>query len=253
MSDSNAPVSVAGKVALVTGGNRGIGKSIVDALVASGASKVYVGARNPDSATDVVKQHGNKVEVLRIDLQDPASITAAAQHAGDVDIVVNNGGVLKVADALNPDAYDTLDFEIDVNVKGLMRVAQAFAPVLKSNGGGALVQLNSVASIKNFAAFATYSASKAASYSITQGLRESLREQNTLVVSVHPGPIATDMASDAGMPDEITDPPEVVADAIVDALKTGTFHVFPDRMARDFWAAYQGFAEALVEPSMAEA
>lgn len=251
MSDTNFSVDPAGKVALVTGGNRGIGKSIVDALVASGAAKVYVGARKPESAAAVVEQHGDKVEVVQLDLQDPASIAAAAERASDVEIVVNNGGVLKVADAVSPDAFDALDFEVDVNVKGLMRVAQAFAPALKANGGGALVQLNSVASVKNFAAFATYSASKAASYSITQGLRESLREQDTLVVSVHPGPIDTDMADAAGLPNG--DPPSVVADGVIDALKSGTFHVFPDTMARDFWAAYQGFAEAIVEPSMAEA
>jgi len=72
-------------------------------------------------------------------------------------------------------------------------MAQAFAPILKTNGGGALVQLNSIASMKNFSDLATYSASKAASYSITQALRDVLKEQGTHVVSVHPGSIATDI------------------------------------------------------------
>ncbi|MEM8782451.1 MAG: SDR family oxidoreductase, partial [Planctomycetota bacterium] len=218
---------------------------------AAGAAKVYVGARNPASASELVETHGGRVSVLRLDLQDPASIDVAVRDAPDVEILVNNGGVLKTANALSPDAFEALDFEVDVNVKGLMRVAQAFAPTLKRNGGGALVQLNSVASVKNFADFATYAASKAAAYSITQALRESLAGQNTLVVSVHPGPIETDMSRSAGFSD--SDPPSVVADAIVDALREGTFHVFPDTMARDFWAAYRGFAEAIVEPSFAEA
>jgi short-subunit dehydrogenase len=113
------------------------------------------------------------------------------------------------------------------------------------------VQLNSVASLKNFADFATYCASKAAAYSITQALREELASQNTLVVSVHPGPIKTDMASDAGLA-EMADPPEVVSEAIVAALEAGTFHVFPDTMARQFGEAYASFAENIIEASIAE-
>jgi short-subunit dehydrogenase len=138
-----------------------------------------------------------------------------------------------------------------VNVYGLIRVAQAFAPVLAANGGGAFVQLNSVVSLKSFADFATYSASKAAAYSITQGLRDKLKAQGTRVVSVHPGPIATDMADAAGLT-AVADPPSVVADGIVAALAAGEFHVFPDKMARDFWSAYQGFARGVVEAEVKE-
>src|SRR5436309_8949899 len=132
---------------------------------------------------------------------------------------------------------------MDVNVFGLIRMAQAFAPVLAANGGGAFVQLNSVVSVKSFPDFATYSASKAAAYSITQALRDRLKAQGTLVVSVHPGPIATDMADAAGLT-AVADTPAVVADAIVAGLAAGEFHVFPDKMARNFWEAYRGFARA---------
>ena len=130
-------------------------------------------------------------------------------------------------------------------------MAQAFAPVLKANGGGAFVQLNSVASMKNFADFATYSASKAAAYSITQALRELLGQQGTAVLSVHPGPIATDMSDAAGM-SEIAEPPSLVAEGIVAALKAGDFHLFPDSMAKQFGDAYQSFAENIVEADQSE-
>ncbi|NET62651.1 MAG: SDR family NAD(P)-dependent oxidoreductase, partial [Symploca sp. SIO2E6] len=183
-------MKIENKVALVTGANRGIGKSIVEALIAADASKVYAAVRNLESAQELIDAHGSKVVPLKTDLSDPATITAAAATATDVEIVINNAGVLKNASPLDEHAIVALSFEIDVNVNGLIRVAQAFAPALKQNGGGALVQLNSVASIKNFADFATYSASKAASYSITQALRDKLAEQGTAVVSVHPGPIA---------------------------------------------------------------
>ena len=243
--------NIDGKVALVTGGNRGIGRTIVERLLSEGASRVYVAVRNPDSAADLAEEFGERVHVVAIDLQDNASIEAAAAQATDVELVINNAGVLKTADPLSPDAFEAIDFEIDVNVKGLLRVAQAFAPILKENGGGALVQLNSVASLKNFADFATYSASKAASYSITQGLRDKLREQGTLVVSVHPGPIATNMANDAGLGD-IAESPTVVADAIVKSLQDGEFHAFPDKMAVGVWQAYESFARNVVESDMTE-
>jgi NAD(P)-dependent dehydrogenase (short-subunit alcohol dehydrogenase family) len=243
--------SVQDKVALVTGANRGIGKSIVETLLRNGARKVYAAVRNPDSAADLVRASGGKVVAIELDLAKPATIVAAAKTAKDVQLVVNNAGIFEAGGLLDADAIDALQRQIDVNVYGQIRMAQAFAPVLAANGGGAFVQLNSVVSLKNFAESATYSASKAAAYSITQGLRDKLKAQGTAVVSVHPGPIATDMADSAGF-GAIAEPASLVADGIVAALAAGEFHVFPDTMARKFWSAYQGFARAVVEAEVSE-
>ncbi len=131
------------------------------------------------------------------------------------------------------------------------KTGQAFAPVLKANGVGAFAQLNSVASVKAFADMATYCASKAASYSITQSLRDSLRDQGTHVVSVHPGPIQTDMGRAAGFED-IAASPSIVATAIFDAIAEGNFHAWPDPMAQQVGGAYQSFAENVVEADMQE-
>ena len=135
-------------------------------------------------------------------MERPATIIAASQRAGDVQVVVNNAGVNTRSTPLDMDALDSLNYEMEINVNGLIRMAQAFSPVLKKNGGGVFIQINSVASIKNFVPIATYSASKAAAYSITQALRDMLDKQGTFVMSVHPGPIATDM---------IANVPEVLA------------------------------------------
>ncbi|MEM8845280.1 MAG: SDR family oxidoreductase [Pseudomonadota bacterium] len=242
---------VKNKNALVTGANRGIGKVIVEALLDNGAEKVYVGVRTLSSADALVDKYGERVEVIEIDLSKPDTITDAASKATDVHIVINNAGVLKNASPLDDHALETLAYEMDINVNGLIRMAQAFSPVLKENGGGTFVQLNSVASIKNFMPFTTYSASKAAAYSVTQGLKEALGEQGTRVISVHPGPIATDMANDAGLGD-MAEPATLVSESIIDALNSDEFHVFPDTMAKQFHNEYKNYAESIVEVNLME-
>ena len=242
---------IKGKIALVTGANRGIGRQIVETFIEKGATKVYAAVRNLASAEPLVQALGDKVVPVRLDMTDPASILAAAQTAGDVQVVVNNAGVLKTASPLDPQAIDSLDYELKVNLYGLIYMAQAFAPILARNGGGAFVQMNSVVSMKCFANFATYSASKAASYSVTQALRELLREQGTAVLSVHPGPIATDMGEAAGL-SEIAESASLVSEGIVSALQAGDFHLFPDTMAKQIGGAYRDFAHNVVEADLSE-
>ncbi len=242
---------IKGKIALVTGANRGIGKAIVESFLNNGATKVYAAVRNLDSAAPLVEKYGDKVIPVQMDLTKPETLTAAAETMRDVQVVVNNAGVLRSSTPLSNDAIESLEFEMKINVYGLIRMAQAFSPILKANGGGAFVQLNSVASLKCFSNFATYSASKAAAYSITQALHELLGQQGTTVLSVHPGPIATDMADAAGFT-EIAEPPSLVAEGIVGALKTGNFHLFPDSMAKQIGNAYQSFSEKIIETNIAE-
>ncbi len=241
--------NIENKVALVTGANRGIGKAIVESFLNHGALKVYAAVRNLNSASPLIEQYNDKIVPIKIDLDHPETIAAAANQTKDVEVVVNNAGVLSVATPLDNNALDTLEHEMKINVGGLIRMAQAFAPILKANGGGAFVQLNSVASLKCFPGFSTYCASKAAAYSITQALREILGEQGTAVLSVHPGPIATDMATNAGL-GEIAEPASLVGDGIVAALKAGEFHLFPDTMAKQIEGAYHDFAENVVEQKM---
>lgn len=243
--------SIKDRTILVTGANRGIGKSIVEEFLHAGARKIYAAARKPESLDPLVAIYGDRIVPLHIDLNDPESITTAAQQATDVEVVINNAGIANVANPLASNAINALQEEMEINVYGLIRMAQAFAPVLKKNGGGAIAQLNSVASIKNFTDFTTYSASKAASYSITQGLRDVLKEQGTRVVSVHPGPISTDMANELGI-GEIAEPAELVPQAIIAALEAGEFHAFPDTMAKQVGAAYKDFSTNVVEANLME-
>ncbi len=242
-------VEIQGKVALVTGANRGIGKAIVESFIEHGASKVYLAVRDPESTQDLESEYGDKVVSIQADVSDTKSIKHLATQATDVDIVVNNAGVLVPANPLSDNIEEALQKELDVNVLGLVRVANAFTDALQNNGG-ALVQLNSVASIKNFTEFSSYSASKAASYSITQGLQEKFLDKGIHVLSVHPGPIGTDMGEQAGF--EVSDPASVVSEGIVSALAAGDFHLFPDTVAKHFETAYQGYSDAMITAEIEE-
>ncbi|MFK7795322.1 MAG: SDR family oxidoreductase [Gammaproteobacteria bacterium] len=244
-------IDISNKVALITGANRGIGKVIAESFLDNGAKKVYAAVRDTDSANELIEKYGDRVSTIKIDLANPQSITDAAKIATDAEIIVNNAGVLTSTTPLDSSAVENLSFEMDINVGGLIRMAQAFSPVLKQNGGGALIQLNSIASIKNFVPFTTYSASKAAAYSVTQSLKDLLGEQGTFVMSVHPGPIATDMGDAAGLTD-IAEPASLVSDAIIEGLKQGAFHVFPDTMAKQVESAYHYYAENVVEANLME-
>ena len=252
------------KICLVSGANRGIGLAILEGLHRHGASKVYAGVRTLSSVDQLVAKYGSKVVPLKLDKSNPATIKETANVAQDVQCVVNNAGILVLAEpfanggdeAKNDEFVDALQNQMDVNVVGLVRMAQAFAPILEKNGGGAFVVINSASSMRcpgsasgrSGATFTGYAASKAASYAITQGLRASL--SNTVVVSVHPGPIATDMVDQYGAKGR-SETPDVIPEAIVKALREGTFLVYPDAAARKIGDAYAQFADAIILPETA--
>jgi len=243
--------SLKGKVALVTGANRGIGKALVDSFIAEGTSKVYLAIRDLDSAAELVNTYGESVAPVYLDLNRADSISALAEVAQDVDVVVNNAGMLRNGDLFTDSFEQSFHAELEVNTFGLLRIAKAFEPILRSKREAAFVQLNSVGSIKNFDGLTSYCASKAATYTITQALKSEWSDSGIQVLSVHPGPIATDMAKQVGMFDDAVST-SVVAEAIVQSLKDGDFHLFPDPLAQSMGDAYFDFSRAVIE-SEAEA
>ena len=211
-------MKIQGAAALVTGANRGLGAAIAQALLDSGA-KVYGTARDTTSITN------QRVIPVPLDVTSADDIANAARTCGDVSIVVNNAGILRRSASLAPDAIDAARAEMETNFFGPMRMARAFAPVLRENRGGALVNVLSVLSFISMPQGATYSASKAAAWSLTNALRIELRRQGTLVVAVHAGFIDTDMATGVNA-EKIS--PQSVATQIVAALEADAEEVLAD-------------------------
>ena len=237
-------VEIKDKVALVTGANRGIGRAIVESFIKHGAHKVYLAVRDLSSTDELVKQYGNKVVPLKVDITDKSAVDLLSEKAGDVDIVVNNAGLLSVSNPLDSNFKDAFLKEIEVNVFGLINVAQAFTTTL-ARKKGAFVQLNSVASLVIMTPISSYSASKAASYSITQGLKNLLNEQGIHVLSVHPGATDTNMLKNINFAG-FAEPVEVVSEGIVQALKNGEFLLFPGQESRQIGSQYQSFAKNVI-------
>jgi len=180
-------MQIENSVVLVTGANRGIGLAFARALLARGARKVYAAARNPSA----VNLPG--VEPLQLDVTKPEEVAAAVRHASDVTLLVNNAGIAQPGGFLAQDSDVVARRILETNFFGVLNMSKAFAPVLKANGGGALLNVLSVAAWVNGGELAAYSASKSAAWSLTNALRYELAAQRTQVLGLHMAYVDTDL------------------------------------------------------------
>lgn len=213
-------------VALVTGANRGLGWHIARELLTRGA-KVYATARDPDR----VALPG--ATVLRLDVTDDGSVDAAAAAAGDVTLLVNNAGAATFSNLVDGD-LDSIRLELDTHFFGTLRMVRAFAPVLAGNGGGAIVNVLSALSWVTYLNATSYSAAKAAQWSLTNGVRLELAAQGTAVTGVHLGAADTDMMAGWDIPKL---DPAFVASTVVDGVARGDLEVLVDSAAVEAKAA----------------
>ncbi|MCF2533258.1 SDR family oxidoreductase [Yinghuangia soli] len=220
---SDIGVRIDGVTALVTGANRGLGRAIASALLDRGAATVYAGVRDAASVTD------SRLMPVELDVTDPAAVAAAALRCGDTALLVNNAGIARGGGFAASASSAAARAEMETNYFGTLEMSRAFAPVLARNGGGALVNVLSVLSWITLPNVASYAASKAAAWSLTNALRLELAEQRTLVVGVHAAFIDTDMAAGIAQPKTS---PEDVAAQILDAVEKGLPSVFADAITR---------------------
>jgi NAD(P)-dependent dehydrogenase (short-subunit alcohol dehydrogenase family) len=225
--------------ALVTGANRGIGRTVVEALLARGVRKVYATARGVEALTDLATNP--RVVPLALDITDAAAVAAAAAAAGDITLLVNNGGSLEFADLLNGD-LSAIDADLKTNFFGTLAVTRAFVPVLVKSGGGAIVNLLSLVALGAVRGMGGYSVSKAAAASMTQAVRAQLADRGITVHGVFPGAVDTDMIRAFDMPKTS---PDEVAHAILDGVEAGDEDIFPDPMAQNAFKTWREDPKAL--------
>jgi NAD(P)-dependent dehydrogenase (short-subunit alcohol dehydrogenase family) len=220
-------------VVLVTGANRGIGKSLVSALLSAGARKVYAATRSEEAlgspATD------GRVVPVKLDVTSERDLRALAAKAGDVTLLVNNAGVLDFGAVLDaPMAAFERNFA--VNVYGLLAASRAFAPIIEKNGGGGIVNLLTLVALASMPGLGVYNASKAAAWSLTQSMRAGLAPKGIAVHGVFPGAVDTDMLKGVAM---AKTSPDDVAKSIVAGVVKGVEDIFPDPMSASLYEAWR--------------
>jgi NAD(P)-dependent dehydrogenase (short-subunit alcohol dehydrogenase family) len=202
-----------------------LGKAFTQALLDRGAAKVYAAARDPGTV-DVTEA---RVVPVRLDITNPGDVAAAAHDCADVSLVINNAGAMLQTPFLSAPDMSAARTEMETNYFGTLSMTRTFAPVLAAAGGGALINVLSVASWYAPPFNASYCASKSAEWALTNALRVELRGQGTLVVGVHAGFIDTDMA--ATVEDPKISPREVAAQTL-DAVEKGWPEVLTDDWTR---------------------
>jgi NAD(P)-dependent dehydrogenase (short-subunit alcohol dehydrogenase family) len=208
-------------VALVTGANRGIGLAFAQELLARGARKVYAAARDPATVTLP------GVQALRLDVNKPEDLAAAAAQASDVTLVINNAGIAQPGGFLAADSEEVARRIFETNFFGMLRVSKAFAPALQRHGGGALLNVLSVASWVSGGGLAAYSASKSAAWSLTNALRTELAAQRTQVLALHMAYVDTDLTRGFDVPKSS---PEAIVKRALDGLEAGLDEVLADEL-----------------------
>ena len=204
-------ISLKGKVAVVTGGTRGIGYAIVKKYLEAGASVVLCGSREStaNAALEKIKAEMPDADVSAMapDLCDSASVEAAFKSVyekyGRFDILANNAGISQHT-LLTQYTDEEVDKILDVNIKAVFVCARAAARIMKENGGGCIINTSSVVSIYGQPSGCLYPTSKFAVNGLTKSLARELAKYNIRVNAVAPGVTRTDMV--ANLPDEMIKP-----------------------------------------------
>ncbi|KQL56512.1 MULTISPECIES: 3-ketoacyl-ACP reductase [Bacillaceae] len=219
--------SIKGKVALITGAGRGIGRSTAIAFAKEGIHVGLVGrtVENLQNVADELKEYDVNVAIAAASIEELDSITKAVEQVraelGPIDILVNNAGISKFGGFMDLTPEDWTNI-IDVNVKGVYYTTRAVLPEMVERQTGDIIMIASTAGQKGAPATSAYTASKAAVIGLSESLMMEVRKQNIRVTTLTPSTVATDMAKELQLTDgnpESVMQPEDMADLMVAQLK----------------------------------
>lgn len=217
-------MKIRNSVAFVTGANRGLGLALVHELIARGAKTVYAGMRDAKDL-DLAK-----VVPIEIDVTDPGSVEAAVAQCKDTTLLINNAGIARLMGSPVEEGAIEMAREImETNYYGVVRASQAFVPLIKANGGGAIINVLSDAAWVSRPVLAAYSATKAAAWSFTNALRADLRGNDIQVLGLHVGFMDTDMTNGLEL-EEVH--PRTVAELTLAALEAEKDEILADEGTR---------------------
>jgi NAD(P)-dependent dehydrogenase (short-subunit alcohol dehydrogenase family) len=227
--------SLDNQIALVTGANRGMGKEFVRQLLERGASKVYATAR--DAST--IDTSDPRVVALQLDVTDADSVEAAVAATPDVNILINNAGIVAGGPLLTAD-QSAIRQEFETNYFGPLRLASLLGDRIADNGNGVVLNTHSALSWVSFGG--TYEPTKAALWSATNGIRLALAPRGVQVVGLHVGYVDTDMVASVDAPKSA---PQDVVKAALDGIEAGAFEVLADEVSHQVKAGLSAPIEAL--------
>ena len=216
------------KTVLITGANRGIGRSFLKSLLNTDVKKIYATGRNIETLS---KFKDSRIVPLKLDITDHNQIKEVATYASDVNILINNAGILSPGNILDGD-IKAMEQDLEVNYFGTIHMMRAFASVLEKNRPSRIVNIVSIVAYSPLASIAGYSASKAALYSCTLSARTELAHKGVKVHAVNPGAIDTDMnkGSNWDMPS-----PDNVVNTILNKINEEELDIIPDEMGQNMY------------------
>jgi len=216
-------------VALVTGGNRGIGEAFVRAFLEAGARRVYVGSRTLDNAKHLVDEAPDRVVAVELDVTNPDHVAKAAAKCTDVSILVNNAGAFMMQTLMKAADLSAARTEMELNYFAPLMMCRAFAPILARHPQSAIANVLSAGGIVAVPGMGGYSPSKFAARAMSTCIRAELAEQKTSVTALIVGSVDTRMASHV---EGFKETPMTIAKAGLNAIRKGV-----DELDTDFMAA----------------
>lgn len=237
LPDPNREIS--GKTVLITGSDGGIGRALVNAFLDAGAAEVIAASRTVSAKAD----DNPRVRRIALDVTDAMALrTFAEDDRNKVDILVNNAGVTAASGLLDADSMEGARREMDVNYFGTLATIRALAPQIKQRRQGTIVNVLSVLAHVCLPSMGSYCASKAATLSLTQGVRAELLPWGVRVCAIFPSTVDTPASADSPPP-KLS--PAQVANAVVKMIQDGLEEVYPGSIAMDLAAALRQDSKAV--------